>query len=132
MNCGDEIGQLNGWDYKSDPALAEDSRNLHRSCFDWEKAAQRTVPGTVQNALWRGMEQLRTLRAEECFAPDAWVTTWDSHNPAVLTLVRRHGTKTLAGLFNFTEQKQCVRLDSAIGVHLPETVWLDAYEARIQ
>lgn len=131
LNCGDEIGQLNGWGYKSDPALAEDSRNLHRSRFDWEKASLRTALGTVQNTLWRGMEQLRALRADECFAPDAWVTTWDSHNPAVLALVRQRGTKTLAGLFNFTEQKQCVRLDSAHGVKLPGTVWLDAYEARI-
>ena len=28
------------------------------------------------------------MRADPCFAPDAWVTTWDSHNPGVLALVQ--------------------------------------------
>ena len=81
LNCGDEIAQLNGWDYKNDPDRVEDSRNLHRSKFNWEDAKQRTRKGTLQNQLWQGMEQLRQMRADPCFAPDAWVTTWDSHNP---------------------------------------------------
>ena len=42
LNCGDEIAQLNGWDYKNDPDRVEDSRNLHRSKFNWEDAKQRT------------------------------------------------------------------------------------------
>ena len=42
LNSGDEIAQLNGWDYKSDPNRADDSRNLHRSAFNWENAKQRT------------------------------------------------------------------------------------------
>ncbi len=103
LNCGDEIAQLNGWDYKNDPDRVEDSRNLHRSKFNWENAKQRTRKGTLQNALWQGMEQLRQMRADPCFAPDAWVTTWDSHNPGVLALVRKRGEETLVGLFNFTE-----------------------------
>ena len=53
LNCGDEIAQLNGWDYKNDPDRVEDSRNLHRSKFNWEDAKQRTRKGTLQNALWQ-------------------------------------------------------------------------------
>ena len=98
LNCGDEIAQLNGWDYKNDPDRVEDSRNLHRSKFNWEDAKQRTQKGTLQNQLWQGMEQLRQMRADPCFAPDAWVTTWDSHNPGVLALVRKRGEETLVGL----------------------------------
>ena len=69
LNCGDEIAQLNGWDYKNDPDRVEDSRNLHRSKFNWENAKQRTRKGTLQNALWQGMEELRKMRADECFSP---------------------------------------------------------------
>ncbi len=97
LNCGDEIAQLNGWDYKNDPDRVEDSRNLHRSRFNWEDAKQRTRNGTLQNALWQGMEQLRQMRADPCFAPDAWVTTWDSHNPGVLALVRKRGGGNAGG-----------------------------------
>ena len=48
LNCGDEIAQLNGWDYKNDPDRVEDSRNLHRSKFNWEDAkhaAKQVVAG---------------------------------------------------------------------------------------
>ncbi|WP_289464435.1 hypothetical protein, partial [Klebsiella pneumoniae] len=45
LNCGDEIAQRNGWDYKNDPDRVEDSRNLHRSKFNWEDAKQRTRKG---------------------------------------------------------------------------------------
>ncbi|TPF93266.1 alpha-amylase family glycosyl hydrolase [Bifidobacterium sp. UTBIF-78] len=89
LNCGDEIGQLNGWDYKDDPDRVEDSRNLHRSKFDWTAAALRKKSGTLQNRLWRGMEGLREERHDPCFAPDAWVSTWDTFNDSVLAVVRK-------------------------------------------
>ena len=41
LSCGDEIVQLNGWEYKEDPDRVEDSRNLHRSPFNWENAEKR-------------------------------------------------------------------------------------------
>ena len=127
LNCGDEIAQLNGWDYKNDPDRVEDSRNLHRSKFNWEDAKQRTRKGTLQNQLWQGMEQLRQMRADPCFAPDAWVTTWDSHNPGVLALVRKRGEETLVGLFNFTEYPAGASLDALGGRYKTadgKTVWL--------
>ena len=73
------------------------------------------------------MEQLRQMRADPCFAPDAWVTTWDSHNPGVLALVRKRGEETLVGLFNFTEYPAGASLDALGGeYHTPEgtSVWL--------
>ena len=98
LNCGDEIAQLNGWDYKNDPDRVEDSRNLHRSKFNWENAKQRTRKGTLQNALWQGMEAAAPRCGQtSASAPDAWVTTWDSHNPGVLALVRKRGEETLVG-----------------------------------
>lgn len=89
LNCGDEIGQLNGWEYKEDPDKVDDSRNLHRSKFNWRKAELRHQEGTLQNRLWEGMEGLREMRDDLCFAPDAWVTTWDAHNMHVLAVVRQ-------------------------------------------
>ena len=69
------------------------------------------------------MEELRKMRADECFAPDAWVTTWDSHNPGVLALVRKRGEETLVGLFNFTEYPAGASLDALGGeYHTPEAL----------
>ncbi len=61
------------------------------------------------------------MRADPCFAPDAWATTWDSHNPGVLALVRKRGEETLVGLFNFTEYPAGASLDALGGeYHTPE------------
>ena len=86
-----------------------------------------TRKGTLQNQLWQGMEQLRQMRADPCFAPDAWVTTWDSHNPGVLALVRKRGEETLVGLFNFTEYPAGASLDALGGKYKTadgKPVWL--------
>ncbi len=116
LSSGDEIGQLNGWAYHDDPALAGDSRNLHRTPFDWQKAALRAQPGTVQERLWNGLRRLESIRAAEpCFAPGAWVTTWDTHNNGVLAILRKAGGQTLIGLFNFTGSGQEVWLDAVEG-----------------
>ncbi|TPF97857.1 amylosucrase [Bifidobacterium sp. UTCIF-39] len=131
LNCGDEIGQLNGWDYKEDPERVADSRNLHRSKFDWGKAELREKPGTLQNQLWEGMDGLREMRDDPCFAPDAWVTTWDTHNDTVLGVVRRSGDQTLVGLFNFSDAKQDVWLDGADDLMPRNGAELAPYEARL-
>ena len=131
LNCGDEIAQLNGWDYKEDPDRVEDSRNLHRSKFNWRAAAKRNDPGTLQNRLWEGMAELRRMRDDPCFAPDAWVTTWDTHNQSVLAIVRKAGDAVLLGLFNFSQADQTAYLDSIEGMALPGSETLKPYEARI-
>lgn len=131
LNCGDEIAQLNGWNYKEDPDRVEDSRNLHRSKFNWRAAAKRNEPGTLQNRLWEGMAELRQMRDDPCFASDAWVTTWDTHNQSVLAIVRKVDDAVLLGLFNFSQADQTAYLDSIEGVALPGSETLKPYEARI-
>ncbi|MBT1160581.1 MULTISPECIES: alpha-amylase family protein [Bifidobacterium] len=139
LNCGDEIAQLNGWDYKDDPDRIEDSRNLHRSKFDWDKAALRNTPGTLQNELWEGMESLREMRDDPCFAPDAWVSTWDTFNDAVLAVVRKvdgdektgEGERVIVGLFNFSGYPQHVHLNGSQGIMNAMDADLEPYEAKI-
>ena len=116
LSSGDEIGQLNGYDYHNDPDRREDSRNLHRTRFNWENAAARTQPGTVQQRIWDGLRQLEDLRCQEpCFGPDAWVTTWDTANRHVLALVRRTAGETLVCLFNFSGEDQTLYMDAVEG-----------------
>ena len=116
LSSGDEIGQLNGYEYHNDPDLKEDSRNLHRTAFKWDNAALRNTPGTVQERLWDGLRQLETIRAEEpSFGAGAYVTTWDSHNNHVLALMRVTSDEKLVGLFNFSGSGQDVRLDQMEG-----------------
>lgn len=117
LSSGDEIGQLNGYGYHKDPALREDSRNLHRTPFNWENAALRTQEGSIQKRIWDGLRQLERLRAAEpCFGPQASVSTWDTHNRHVLALVRRTGEQVLVCLFNFSGETQSVFMDAMDGM----------------
>lgn len=116
LSSGDEIGQLNGYDYHDDPDRREDSRNLHRTRFNWDNAARRKEPGTVQQRIWDGLRQLENIRCgEPCFGPEAWVTTWDTANHQVLALVRRTEGETLVGLFNFSGDIQNIHMDTLEG-----------------
>ena len=116
LSSGDEIGQLNGYDYHDDPDRREDSRNLHRTRFNWDNAARRKEPGTVQQRIWDGLRQLENIRCgESCFGPEAWVTTWDTANRQVLALVRRTEGETLVGLFNFSGDIQNIHMDTLEG-----------------
>jgi amylosucrase len=118
LSSGDEIGQLNGYDYHNDPDLREDSRNLHRTPFSWDNAALRTRPGTVQQRIWDGLKQLEELRrTENCFGPASTVSTWDTHNDHVLALVRRAEGETLVCLLNFSGEAQSVTLDALDGTY---------------
>ena len=134
LSSGDEIGQVNDYSYKDDPAKAPDSRFLHRSAFHWENAAARTQPGTVPQRVWDGlakMEQIR--RAEPCFAPEAEVSTWDTGCDQVLAIRRSlpagAGGQELLCLFNFGEQAQTAALPCLQGRHIDaftgEVIWPD-------
>ena len=116
LSSGDEIGQLNGYDYHDDPDRREDSRNLHRTRFNWDNAEKRRERGTVQQRIWEGLRQLERLRRREpCFGPHARVTTWDTASRQVLALVRRTEEETLVCLFNFSGQRQTLHMDALEG-----------------
>lgn len=131
LSCGDEIVQLNGWEYKEDPGRVEDSRNLHRSPFNWENAAKRKRAGTLQKQMWDGLKSIREMRDDSAFTPEAWVTTWDTHNDAVLAVVRHVEGRTVLGLFNFSSARQSAHLDSDGDITLPAEVALEPYQVCV-
>ena len=132
LSSGDEIGQVNDYSYKDDPAKAHDSRFLHRSTFNEQNAAARKKKGTVQQRVWDGLAELETLRRGElCFAPDAEVSTWDTGCRSVLAIRRTlqvgEGLRELLCLANFSDEPQTVCLPCLDGRHKDlftgEEVW---------
>ena len=87
-------------------SLSEDSRNLHRTRFDWSHAALSRKHGTLEHTIWKGIQQLREMRARPCFAADARVQTLDSGNQAVLAVRREKEDDLMTALMNFSEQAQ--------------------------
>ena len=61
---GDELGLLNDAAWRDDPHRADDNRWMHRPPMDWDAAARRHDPATVEGRLWAGLQ-----RADRACAP---------------------------------------------------------------
>ena len=59
---GDEIGTLNDYSYLNDPNKARDTRWLHRSKIDWDRAALRNRHGTVEQRIFSGLKKMIAVR----------------------------------------------------------------------
>ena len=140
LSSGDEIGQVNDYNYKKNPDTAADSRYLHRSPFQWENAEKRKKPGTVQYAIWNGLKQMEEFRREEnCFGETAGISTWDTGNSSVFAIRRTTGREELICLANFSEYGQNAWLNCLEGKYEDlftgeklemNSVWMNPYQYR--
>ena len=140
LSSGDEIGQVNDYNYKKNPDTAADSRYLHRSPFQWENAEKRKKPGTVQYAIWNGLKQMEKFRREEnCFGETAGISTWDTGNSSVFAIRRTAGREELICLANFSEYGQNAWLNCLEGEYEDlfteeklemNSVWMNPYQYR--
>lgn len=111
LNSGDEVGQLNDWSYFEKTNLKNDSRNLHRSKFDWVKAKNRYKISSSENSIWCGLQKLIFLRKSiECFDINSSISTWDTGNNHVLSIVRKKNTSLLICIFNFSDEIQTIQI----------------------
>ena len=59
---GDELGLRNDDGYARDPLAAADNRWLHRPHMDWDAAARRDDPGTLEGRMFAGLRELVAAR----------------------------------------------------------------------
>lgn len=120
LYSGDEIGQLNDYSYKDDPARAGDSRYVHRGKLPWDRAAQRGDLSTPAGQIFSGLHELEGLRREHvAFEASADVWTLDTGDISVLGIGRYYDGEMLAGLFNFDTAPKTIPL--------PDGTWRDLH-----
>lgn len=101
---GDEIGQLNDYDYKNDPEKYTDSRYLHRGDFSWKLAEKRMCAGSMQAKIFTALNRLGEIRiSHSVFGTDALLRTIDTWDASVLALVRENSKEKFIGIYNFSE-----------------------------
>ena len=111
LYSGDEIGQLNDWDYKADPNKVQDSRYLHRGRMPWDLAAKIDDPASAEAKIFHGLDQLERLRkTHKAFSAQADFWTFDTGSDRVLGLGRWLDGEKLLGLFNFGDEPHTVSL----------------------
>ena len=117
LYSGDEIGQLNDYSYKDDPEKASDSRYIHRGAFPWALAANRSIPGTLQNELFPALRRIEEARrSHSVFDAGVPFHTIDTQNRAVLGLVRENENETFIGLYNFGGER-CTAYTGETGLY---------------
>lgn len=116
---GDEIGQVNDYTYKDDPAKADDSRYIHRGAMNWKLADNISKPDTVENKIFTALGQLEKIRKEEkvfVSYADTWtIETWDS---SVLCIGRYFDGEKIIGLFNFSEYDKTAWINETDGDYI--------------
>jgi len=129
LYLGDEIATLNDYEYDKDPEKTGDSRWLHRSHFDWQRAEQRrdldTLPGRVFQGLLR-LIQLRTQNQAFYRADTEFVETGNKH---VFGFIRSNEQSTVFILANFSEKEQFLEARRLRQMGMRKTM-IDLYTGR--
>ena len=105
---GDEVGTLNDYTYRDDPAHERDSRWVHRPRTDWERYAKRNDINTVEGRVFHGLRTLIELRKQhEAFAGGK-LEIIPAENEHVLGFTRVHADRCAVIFANFSEAPQIV------------------------
>lgn len=151
---GDEVAQLNDYTFEKDAQLAKENRNIHRNPFDWDWAAKRKEPGTIQQRVYDGMRQMAAIRKQyPCFGENAYVSTWDTPiypgrvgysweapwKQPVLAIYRAYEDEKMYCLSNFADRDVEIHLPTVDGIYedlfngetvYPDNIYMKAWQYR--
>ena len=102
---GDEAGYTNDYSYLSDPGKSYDNRWMHRPVIDWEKNENTDKPGTIEERIFTGTQQLIHIRKKLSVVADYKNLTWlHPHNIHVAGYLRTLDEQKLYCVFNFSNR----------------------------
>ena len=107
LYSGDELGQVNDYNYKKDPEKCIDSRYIHRGKFLWNLVSKKNDGATVQGKIFQTLDRLEKIRRQEItFDKDADMYTYDVHDDSILCILREYKGRRFFGIFNFSGQEK--------------------------
>ncbi len=106
---GDEIGTLNDYSFRSDPAMAGDSRWVHRVPADQDRLDRRHAIDTVEGRIYRGLQRLIHIRRECAAFAGGQAQFVDTGTDHAFSYVRTGSGRRVLCLANFSERE--VRID---------------------
>jgi amylosucrase len=109
---GDEVGMLNDYRYKKDPAKCDDSRWVHRIPADSQRHQQRHDPNTIPGRIYQGLQGLIERRKNEPLLSGDGPLFVDCGNPHVFGFIRRLENRQIVLLNNFSDHPQMVPQNS--------------------
>ncbi|MBF0219593.1 MAG: alpha-glucosidase C-terminal domain-containing protein [Gammaproteobacteria bacterium] len=113
---GDEIGTLNDCTYLEDERKANDNRWMHRPRIDWEKAARRQQPGTVEQRIFFALKKMIAIRKTiPAFADFNNRELISVDNPHLFVFLRTHPLQSDASVLvvaNFDAKPQHLNMNN--------------------
>ncbi len=112
LYSGDEIAELNDYNYHADPLKRADSRYLHRGDLNWKNAALRSKKGTRQEKMFSAIKKLEDIRAKHPVfhgAADIWLV--ETGNDKILGIGRYYKGEKLIALFNFGKDEEIAHVN---------------------
>jgi len=106
---GDAIATINDYSYEEDEGKADDNRWVHRPQMDWERAAKRNDPSSIEGRVFQPLSHLIAVRKQTPALANGKTVFFDTGNPHVFGFVRND---TVLVLGNFSEQPQPVERKS--------------------
>lgn len=104
--AGDGIGTLNDYSFRGDPYKEGDTRWVHRSKFDLERAERRRDPATPEGRIFAGLLKLIQVRQKNSAFSRSETEIIDTGNDHVLGYFRQHYDQSVLVLANFSEDPQ--------------------------
>lgn len=105
---GDELGTVNDYTYRNDPARESDSRWVHRPYTDWERVALRESASAVEGRIYGQIHSLVELRKGCAAFAGNDMQVIDAGNGHIFGYVRTHAGERVLVLANFSENEQAV------------------------
>jgi glycosidase len=104
----DEVGTLNDYDYRNDPAKAHDSRWVHRPSTDWEKIAKRQDQNRLEGQIFQNLKRLIDLRKSNPVFSGGKMQIIQSGHESVFGYLRSFGSQRILVFANFSEGQHTI------------------------
>ena len=145
LYLGDEVGQLNDYQYALEDGHGTDSRWVHRPHYPAADYARRTDPDTPAGAVYAGLRRMISVRSATPEFAGTRLLGFATNNPGVLGYQRPGDGTLILALANFSDGPQevsaatlsgfapdaadilagtAVRLDAGIVLQPQQFVWL--------
>ncbi|HAP91375.1 MAG TPA: amylosucrase [Arthrobacter bacterium] len=106
LYLGDEVGQLNDYQYAMEEGHDADSRWVHRPHFPADKYARRHDPTTPEGAIFKGLRRMVEVRAGTPELGGTGLIGFHTNTPGVLGYQRPGDSTTVLVLANFGDGPQ--------------------------
>lgn len=117
LYLGDEVGQLNDYSYRDDPALAVDTRWAGRPWFPLDSYAQRGEATSSPGGVFHGMRRLIQVRRSTPEFAGNKLVGFDAKNPHVLGFLRPGSHSDVLVLINFADTAQQIAAEVLSGMN---------------